>query len=1316
MGLMRARSLGLRMVGALCAVVMMLVLGSGSASALLTHQFISSFGSFGKVASIAVDQSTGDVYVYDVGVVGGSIFKFDSEGKPVNFSSTGTNAISNVGEEQSTPFDQIAVDGNPLSPAYGDIYVARGQSSPEALDIYSASGQKVGALTNEVEVEVPASKGSWNDPCGVAVDSLGNVYLGMRARHISEYTPSGAHPYPVNTDYVGSLWGIPKKPCGGLAVDSVGNVFHPGQEENAMIFGPGQFNTTKASASGSVVYSGVEYGAAFDPATDELYMVSKFPDEVLQFGPHGEPFGAPKETFASVGEGAINDGASGIAVNGGSGDLYVSDGTGHINVFGPPVLVPDVTIEPASNVGTTKATVSGTVNPDGVAVTSCVFEYGVGGKYEHSIACPAEPGSGTEPVSETVELTGLASTSEYVVRLVARNAQGENLAGTSFTTFTPPGPPSVGRVSVNGVTKVAATLSGVINPTGLDTTYHFEYGATTSYGTSVPVPDVDIGSGFNSIGVGAAVTGLLPGTEYHARLVGSNSDGTTFGPDHAFETVPVAVVQAEDVSGISLDEATLQTRIAALGDDTTYHFEYGPTSAYGSSVPVPDGDVGTGSATVSQLISGLQSGTTYHYRVVATNALGSIAGEDRTFTTMSAPVPAPADNCPNAGVRAGGSSELSPDCRAYEMVTPLDKNGSNIGGSLTFASEASVDGQRVSFLANAGFADTVGSEDYGLTTYIATRGASGWSSHSVAPPSRLNEVDAGGKKYVVAFTGSLAQTVYEGDSLFASDLGTGSETTNLYREETSSRMLETVTLDKLHCECFTENDLGELLAGSLVGYSSDAGVIVFQGKIPLLPGTLGNKMKLYEWDRGTLRLAGVLPDGTTPTGGSSGVAGNTSNIAEDHKSVSSDGSRVLFTSPADGSAPPQLYMRKNGSSTVWLSRSWTSSPVAEPLGVHFQVASADDTKVLFTSETRLLNSDTGEGEIGIYLYTDTGESAESERKLTLIARVNDQNAWKLDDRPVAGMSEDGSHIYFFNESSTSSIPREGEYLWDNGTLHFVASVGVGISPTFQAGGNDPQPIGAEVRVSTDGRRMAFMASPGSGSELAKPAPQQDDGNGLRAMYVYDEGSGKVVCASCPPDGAGVTADVEVESRLLNLSVIGVGGSPFLQRYMSSDGRFVFFTTTQSLLAQDTNGLADVYEYDVEKNELKLISSGTGETGSWFEDASASGSDVFVLTAQKLTGWDTDNLVDLYDARVNGGFSESSPPPVPCDGDACQGVPSAVPSFTTASGFSGLGNRPSGVATVKKKAKPKKHVKKRHRKGHAGKSRRSRVRKSSRVGG
>jgi RHS repeat-associated protein len=99
---------------------------------------------------------------------------------------------------------------------------------------------------------------------------------------------------------------------------------------------------------------------------------------------------------------------------------------------------------------------------------------------------------------------------------------------------------------------------------------------------------------------------------------------------------PVATTQV--ASGLTGSEATLNATVNPNGLATTYHFEYGKTSSYGTKVPIPDGSVGSGSEGVAlnKAISGLQAGTTYHFRVVATNSEGTTKGSDMIFTTLGA--------------------------------------------------------------------------------------------------------------------------------------------------------------------------------------------------------------------------------------------------------------------------------------------------------------------------------------------------------------------------------------------------------------------------------------------------------------------------------------------------------------------------------------------------------------------------------------------------------------------------------------------------------------------------------------------------------
>jgi len=86
-------------------------------------------------------------------------------------------------------------------------------------------------------------------------------------------------------------------------------------------------------------------------------------------------------------------------------------------------------------------------------------------------------------------------------------------------------------VSSNG-----ATLAGVVNPRGVATTYRFEYGETTAYGSKAPVPNASAGSGTTDVAVSKEVGGLSPNTTYHFRVVATSAEGTTFGNDGTFTT------------------------------------------------------------------------------------------------------------------------------------------------------------------------------------------------------------------------------------------------------------------------------------------------------------------------------------------------------------------------------------------------------------------------------------------------------------------------------------------------------------------------------------------------------------------------------------------------------------------------------------------------------------------------------------------------------------------------------------------------------------------------------------------------------------
>jgi hypothetical protein len=189
--------------------------------------------------------------------------------------------------------------------------------------------------------------------------------------------------------------------------------------------------------------------------------------------------------------------------------------------------------------------------------------------------------------------------------------------------------------SPNSVTTTSATLTGALNPEGQPTTYSFEYGRTTSYGSHTA--QTSAGGGSSGVNVSAAIGSLTPGTTYHYRLVATNGSGTSRGSDKTFTTSrlqPVPTVLTGAVRAVTLTSATLQGRVNPQGTTTSYYFQYGTTTAYGGHTRTTNAGSGTKELSVEAAIGSLSPGTLYHYRIVATNRAGTALGADRTFTTV----------------------------------------------------------------------------------------------------------------------------------------------------------------------------------------------------------------------------------------------------------------------------------------------------------------------------------------------------------------------------------------------------------------------------------------------------------------------------------------------------------------------------------------------------------------------------------------------------------------------------------------------------------------------------------------------------------
>jgi hypothetical protein len=240
-------------------------------------------------------------------------------------------------------------------------------------------------------------------------------------------------------------------------------------------------------------------------------------------------------------------------------------------------------------------------------------------------------------------LTGLATLSMAAVALAHRSVESFGSTGVIPDVSTKP----IQQQVQAGKT---VTLEGTVNPHGTTlTACQVEYGPTPSYEQSAPCTSTPTGE--STVSVTANVVGPLPGTLYHYRFDAANANGSNQGADKTFIT-PGTV---EDQSTVASEVAQLTTTLNATINPgvlpTSYHFEYGTTSAYGSVAPNPDLYPPTGEKEqLSQTLTGLQPGMTYHFAIVINDAAGTFTGPDATFTTT--PVPQPT-------VSTGGSSAIT---------------------------------------------------------------------------------------------------------------------------------------------------------------------------------------------------------------------------------------------------------------------------------------------------------------------------------------------------------------------------------------------------------------------------------------------------------------------------------------------------------------------------------------------------------------------------------------------------------------------------------------------------------------------------------
>lgn len=675
-----------------------------------------------------------------------------------------------------------------------------------------------------------------------------------------------------------------------------------------------------------------------------------------------------------------------------------------------------------------------------------------------------------------------------------------------------------------------------------------------------------------------------------------------------------------------------------------------------------------------------------------------------------------AEGCSNETTRTG-PSVLLPDCRAYEQVSPTQKDGWPVN-LVRFVG----DGESVVADSVGLFAGATGSKSNVAQFYHLLRGEADWDTVPIedAPAGVLAYSGDEGEPTLISENGESLLYLRPADhSIYETDIyrhgGSGfvevgprlpasavpAGPINEREQPNEGAEFIAATPDLSHV-LFTIEPLNEELPPGVVS-------LLWPGDTTFLQ-TRGNSASLYEYvgaGNTTPVLVGLdngghlISDCGTFPGGSQGPTGMVR--GNHHNTMSVDGQTVFFTARecgggANGPLVDELFARVGGSHTVALSEPQALSPAPANDGcssagcvehtsladeatyfraANFDGASADGSKVFFTSAQQLLNGAVQDPGNGSNLYEYDFDRPEGER-LVLIS-AGDSSGLGPGVQGVAMVSEDGSHAYFVAKGVLTREPRGGAtgrclaeltgplkveeesteeglcrakegadnlYVYDahGERTRYVASLSSSDAGEWRADGRKA------IDVTNDGRFAVFT----SFAHLTA-----DDTAGARQVFRYDTDSGTLVRASSGEEGynnngnaaSGETEIPRGESEPASLEEIAHDLHPAV----SEEGGVVFTSSVALVPGARNNECALVEEgeckakvqnvYEYESGHIYLISYGGAEGKAAIN---ASGTDIYFQSAEQLVASDADTLPDIYDARVGGGF------PVPAASTSCSG--------------------------------------------------------------
>lgn len=688
-------------------------------------------------------------------------------------------------------------------------------------------------------------------------------------------------------------------------------------------------------------------------------------------------------------------------------------------------------------------------------------------------------------------------------------------------------------------------------------------------------------------------------------------------------------------SQVDSRSATLSAEVDPNGSLTSGYFEYATQATYeakgfSGAKRVNINVIGTeaGMFTVNfPTIAGLASETTYRYRLVLTNGKGQItkptAAPYPFFTT------APASGGP-----------LLPDGRGWEMVSPPDKNGGGIAAPESIAEgatlQAAASGSAATYSSASSFAGGAGAPP--ASQYIATRTQGGWTTQNVTVPifSGSYDIAKGGAPYRLFSTDLSRSLLLNGKgcrgeasgcpvpnpALPGTDAPAGYQ--DYYLRTTSSGAFEALLGP-------SETGLSGLSASqfevTLAGASADLTHVILSSCAKLTASATSGcpgQDNLYEFSSGggALKQVNSSPGATL--------------AAQGANAVSTDGSRVYFYEGGN------LFVRDGAT--------LKQADASAGGGGSFELASADGSLAHFSKAGDL------------YRYATSTNTA---IKLTSSADV----------QGVLGAASSGANLYYLRSG--------GLYRCAAANSAAVNGCDGATKIAAAADASDYPPATGTSRVSDDGTKLLFVSTTPLEDHAGNTYDNTDLGSSEpdSEIYLYDAATG-LACVSCNPTNGRPIGPSSIPGAIKN----GAGLRSYKPRVLVDNGKRVLFTSADALAPTDTNtfgaggaGVPDAYQWEAGAEGsctrangcAALLSSGRDPTPSLLADASADGSDAYFLTGSSLVGADP-GAVDLYDARIGGGFGEPSPP-IPCEGDSCQALPPEPTEPTLTTLLSGPGN-------------------------------------------